>query len=113
MTKRKKIKETLKIIELEGKYTSLLLELKKIIKECEEAGYFDFEIEKDYQGYGDESYVEYNLVGTRLETDKELKKRIDKNKKNKERAKRAKEVKKQKEIKMYKKLHEKYKDTDL
>ena len=76
--------------------------------------YDSFQIEHDYryEPYDDDRYSEFIFYGKRLETDEELNKRLEDNKKAKLLAKKAQKIKKESEEKeelaLFEKLKKKY-----
>lgn len=115
--KKKEKEQRLESIDFEGDLVLTIKYLQKKMKDYRKEGYIKFSVneEKDYDYYrGEEAYTTYELIGTRLETDAELQKRIEDNKRRSKAAKLAaktKAIKKEeRERKQLKKLQEKYKD---
>ena len=112
MAKKKKIEvtEQLEQIFIGDKITikDLISNLQKMKNRHFSRGYKNLEIDIIYEGYGDDGYTEHWIFGTRLETDKEYERRMEKEIKQRERNQKRRETKEQQEIKELQKLMKKY-----
>lgn len=111
---KKEVTINLEQLDLEYDLDKTIKHLLNLKKEYKKTGYFRFFIEKDTEyGYHEESYTHHYLYGVRLETDEEFYKRTEQHKKASIAAKKAavtkEEKRKARELKIYKKLHKKYK----
>lgn len=102
-------------LDFEGDLESTIKSLQKTMKNHRKKGFYKFDLEQEQDwDYGlRESNDTFTLMGTRLETDEELAKRIASNKKKSKVAKLAaktRAIKKvERERKQYLKLHAKFK----
>ncbi len=109
MKKKKEIKVELE--EVTWIFTDIFIvdlidKIKSLEDKYVERNYYNLIIEREYGGRDSDS--EYYLYGSREETDKEYKKRMNVNKRKRENNKLIKERNKEKEVQKLKKLMEKY-----
>ena len=107
--------DNLESLDFEGDLSKTLDSLKAKIESYKKDGYLRFRVDKEteYDYCDPDGYIYHYLMGIRLETDKELEKRIaDNNIRSKasKKAAKTKAIKKEEnELKQYEKLHAKYK----
>ena len=97
----------LEIYDFDGSITEIIEKLQKIKDKYESEGYYNISIDAE-QGY---EHVCFGVVGTRLETDKEVERRVEETRKERARKKTEKEEKEEKtvaEYEQYQKLHKKF-----
>ena len=99
--------QKLEVLYFEGVFNKDMIDnLSHLLQIYENMGYYDMSIMIN-RGY-DENEDEYELYGTRLETDKEVEARLNKEKKTKEEKKQQKTEIEKKELELLAKLKEKY-----
>ena len=102
---KKKI-DTIDLYDLEGTFAIAILYLETKHRELLD-NYDNLELEVDYNRWDeDASYLD--ILGVRLETDAELEKKIEKDRKQKETEKKRKEGAKKAERTLYERLKKKY-----
>lgn len=107
---KKEIVEKLETLDFEGDLETTVLSLHNTIEKYHQKGFFNLRVEEEIDYYACQcGYKYFELSGTRLETDKEMAKRIAETKKRSQASKKAAKTraikKAEKEHKQYIKLH--------